>query len=48
MSGDISLEDEPVIFYSKYMTVSKVIVLKHKGVNFNLYRTVLEKIGKLK
>jgi len=48
MSGDISLQDEPVIFYSKYMTASKVIVLKHKGVKFNLYKTVIEKIGKLK
>ena len=25
MSGDISLKDEPVIFYSKYMTASKVM-----------------------
>ena len=48
MSGDISLKDEPVIFYSEYMTASKVILLKHKGVKFNLYKTVLEKIGKLK
>jgi len=48
MSGDMSLKDEPVIFYSKYMTASKVILLKHKGVKFNLYRTVVEKIGKLK
>jgi len=48
MSGDINLKDEPVIFYSKYMTASKVILLKHKGVKFNLYRTVVEKIGKLK
>lgn len=48
MSGDISLKDEPIIFYSKYMTASKVILLKHKGVKFNLYRTVVEKIGKLK
>ena len=48
MSGDVSLKDEPVIFYSEYMTTSKEILLKHKGIKFNLYRTVLEKIGKLK
>ena len=48
MSGDVNLKDEPVIFYSEYMTTSKKILLKHKGIKFNLYRTVLEKIGKLK
>ena len=49
MSGDVSVKDEPVIFYSEYMTTSKEILLKHKGIiKFNLYRAVLEKIGKLK
>ena len=48
MSGDVSLKDEPVIIYSEYMIASKEILLKHKGIKFNLYRTVLEKIGKLK
>ena len=48
MSGDVSVKDEPVVFYSEYMTTSKEILLKHKGIKFNLYRTVLEKIGKLK
>ena len=28
MSGDVSLKDEPVIFYSEYMTASKEILLK--------------------
>ena len=27
---------------------SKEILLKHKGIKFNLYRAVLKKIGKLK
>ena len=48
MSGDISLENEPIIFYSDQMTVSKVIVLKHKKINFNLYSKVIRKINKLK
>ena len=48
MSGDVSVKDEPVNFYSEYKTTSKEILLKHKGIKFNLYRTVLEKIGKLK
>ena len=48
MSGDIGLHDEPIIFYSKYMTASKVIVLKHKGIKFNLYHKILKKIDNLK
>ena len=48
MSGDISLKDEPVIFYSKYMTASKVILLKHKGIKFSLYHKVIKKIDNLK
>ena len=48
MSGDISLENEPIIFYSDQMTVSKVIVLKHKGIKFDLYNKVSKKIDKLK
>ena len=47
MSGDAGL-DEPIIFYSKYMTASKVIVLKHKGVKFDLYNKVVKKLDKLK
>ena len=30
MSGDIELQDEPILFYDEEMTVSKLIVLKHK------------------
>ena len=44
MSGDVSLENEPVIFYSPDMTVTKMIVLKHKGIKFKLYSKVIKKI----
>ena len=48
MSGDIGLQDEPIIFYSKKMTISKIIVLKHKGVEFDMYNKVMKKINKKK
>ena len=48
MSGDVSLENEPVIFYSPDMTVTKMIVLKHKGIEFDLYKRVVKKLDKLK
>ena len=48
MSGDVSVKDEPVIFYSEYMTTSKEIVLKHKGIKLKLYTKVIKKIDKLK
>ena len=48
MSGDIGLHNAPIIFYSKYMTASKVIVLKHKGIKFDLYNKVVKKLDKLK
>ena len=48
MSGDVSVKDEPVIFYSEYMTTSKEILLKHKGIKFNLYQKILKKIHNLK
>ena len=48
MSGDIGLQDEPIIFYSKKMTISKIIVLKHKGIEFDLYKKIVKKIDKLK
>ncbi len=31
MSGDIGLE-QPIIFYSKEMTKTKQVLLKHKGI----------------
>ena len=30
MSGDFELHDEPILFYSEEMTVTKLIVLKHQ------------------
>ena len=42
MSGDVGLENEPIIFYSKEMTRAKMIVLQHKGVKFNLYNKVMK------
>lgn len=48
MSGDVNLENEPIIFYSPDMTVAKMIVLKHKGIKFKLYSKVIKKIDKLK
>ena len=48
MSGDIGLHNEPIIFYSKEMTLSKIIVLKHKGIEFDLYKRVVKKLDKLK
>ena len=44
MSGDVGLDNEPIIFYTEEMTVSKLIVLKHKGIKFNNYNTVMNKI----
>tara|TARA_A100001015_G_C14632250_1_gene572164 strand:+ start:298 stop:447 length:150 start_codon:yes stop_codon:yes gene_type:complete len=46
MSGDIELQDEPILFYDKEMTITKLIVLKHKGVEFDLYSKVMKKINK--
>ena len=32
MSGDIGLDDQSIVFYTKKMTESKKILLKHKGI----------------
>ena len=48
MSGDLGFQHEPIIFYSEKMTLSKRILLQHKGVEFNLYKKVMKKIDKLK
>ncbi len=48
MSGDLGFQHEPIIFYSEKMTLSKRILLEHKGVEFNLYKKVMKKIDKLK
>jgi len=44
MSGDVGLENEPIIFYSKKMTRAKMVLLHHKGVKFNLYSKVMKTI----
>ena len=48
MSGDVSLQEEPIIFYSEEITMAKMIVLKQKGIKLKLYTKVLKKIDKLK
>ena len=48
MSGDVSLQEEPIIFYSEEMTMAKMIFLKQKGIKLKLYTKVLKKIDKLK
>ena len=35
MRGDVSLQEEPVIFYSEEMTKAKMVVLKQKGIKLN-------------
>ena len=35
MSGDAGLHDESIIFYSKKMTESKIILLSLKGIELN-------------
>ena len=34
MSGDSGLQEQPIIFYSEEMTVSKMILLGKKGISF--------------
>ena len=48
MSGDVNLPEEPIIFYSKKMTMAKMVVLKQKGIKLNLYNKISKKIDKLK
>ena len=48
MSGDIELQDEPILFYDEEMTITKLIVLKHKGVEFDMYNKLMNKINKKK
>ena len=40
MSGDC--KEQPVIFYSEEMTVSKMILLAKKGVTFKKYEYLLD------
>ena len=48
MSGDVNLQEEPVIFYSKKMTMAKMIVLEQKGIKFKLYSKVIKKMEDLR
>ena len=48
MSGDVNLHEEPIIFYSKMMTMAKMVVLEQKGIKLNLYNKISKKIDKLK
>ena len=47
MSGDPGLQDEPILFYSEEMTVSKLILLKLKGIKIDLYIQAKKKLGEL-
>ena len=48
MSGDVNLHEEPIIFYSKKMTVAKMIVLEQKGVKLNSKGGIQKVANKLK
>jgi len=47
MSGDPGLKDEPILFYSEEMTLSKLILLKLKGIRIDLYIQVKKKLKEL-
>tara|TARA_B000000609_G_C23847934_1_gene176434 strand:- start:66 stop:227 length:162 start_codon:yes stop_codon:yes gene_type:complete len=42
MSGDSGLQEQPVIFYSEEMTISKMILLGKKGISFKNYEHLLD------
>ena len=44
MSGDFSIEEEPILFYCDEMTLTKLIALKHKGIKLHLYSRVINKL----
>ena len=44
MSGDFSVEEEPILFYCDEMTLTKLIALKHKGVKLHLYSRIINKL----
>ena len=47
MSGDPGLQDEPILFYSEELTVSKLILLKLKGIKIDLYIQAKKKLEEL-
>ena len=48
MSGDFELNDEPILFYSDEMTVTKLIALRHRGIKLHLYSRVMNKLEESK
>tara|TARA_R100000700_G_C3161977_1_gene137863 strand:+ start:1431 stop:1583 length:153 start_codon:yes stop_codon:yes gene_type:complete len=48
MSGDFGLQHEPILFYSEEITISKLILLQHKGIKLDLYYQVIEKLEECK
>ena len=47
MSGDIGLDDQSIVFYTKVMTESKKVLLKHKGIKIDLYIQAKKKLNEL-
>ena len=45
MSGDIGLE-QPIVFYSKEMTESKKVLLRHKGIELAYLEINSQKDGR--
>ena len=45
MSGDLGLE-QPIVFYSKYMTEAKQILLRHKGIELAYLEINSQKDGR--
>ena len=48
MSGDVGVDNEPIIFYSEKMTMAKLILLSHKGIPYHLYKNTMETINNTK
>ena len=44
MSGDIGLE-QPIVFYSKEMTESKKVLLRHKGIELAYMEINTQKVN---
>ena len=44
MSGDLGLE-QPIVFYSKEMTKTKLILLEHKGIKLEYMKINSQKVN---
>ena len=44
MSGDLGLE-QPIVFYSKDMTKTKLILLEHKGIKLEYMKINSQKVN---